>query len=110
MSNILRRPDFEAIADAYVREGMQYLWEYLKLNPLLKGEFEHFELTFNAAVTDVEVNHGFPFRPRDIIVTFNTAGTLTFDYANFTDQFIIFSTTQAGTVRFFGGRYESENV
>lgn len=107
MSRILRRPNFERIEDQYAREGMQYIWEFLKDQPLLRGQWEQFELSFDAAVTNEKINHNLGFVPKDIIITKeDPLGTVTFNFDDFTDQLFDITTTGAVTIRFYGGRYE----
>lgn len=110
MSIPLRRPIFEDIKDQRVRESIQWMYEYLIAEPLLKGKFEHFEVTTRAAVTALKIPHSLGFQPKDILVTSQIGGTATFIYQSFTTQYIVLTTTAAMTVRFFGGSYESENL
>jgi hypothetical protein len=110
MSIPLRRPIFEDIKDERVRESVQWLYEYLIAEPILRGKFEFFEITTKGAVTALKIPHNLGFQPKDIIKTSEIGGTTTFLYSSFTTQYIVITTTAALTVRFFGGTYESENV
>lgn len=110
MASILRRPIFEDIKDERVRESIQWMYEYLISEPLLQGKFDHFEVTTRAAVTNLKVPHNLGFQPKDIIVTSQIGGTATFNYQQFTPQYIVLTTSAAMTVRFFGGTHESENI
>lgn len=108
---VLRRPIFDAIQDPTVRESMQWIYEYLLAIPLLKGNFEHFEVTFSTAVTNEKVNHNLGYAPKDIIVTSQIgAGVATFNYSRFDENFLDITTTGAVVVRFFGGTYEPSNI
>lgn len=110
--SILRRPVFEAIEDERVREALQWMWEYLKAEPLLQGEFQHFELNFTAAVVNQMIPHRLGFVPRDIIETSTIgSGTITFNMSSFTSDAISVTTTGPVRVRFFGGSYSgSDNL
>ena len=106
-STAFRRPPFDLIKDQYTREGFQYLYDYLQAQPLLQGEFQHFELTFDNAVTNEKVTHSLGFSPSDIIITSSIgAGAVTFNYDEFTETTLDITTSGAVVVRFFGGRYE----
>jgi hypothetical protein len=111
MGQILRKPLFDQIKDENVRDAVQWIWDYLSSVPMLRGQFEHFSLTFTRAVTNEKINHSLGFSPSDIIVTSSIgAGAVTFNYSQFTEDVISLTTTGAVTVRFFGGRYESSNL
>lgn len=110
MSIPLRRPVFDAIDDQRVRESIQWMYEYLIAEPILRGKFEFFEFSVGGAVTALKIPHNLGFRPKDIIKTSEIGGAATFLFDQFTPQYIVLTTTAATTVRFFGGTYESENV
>ena len=93
MSGVLRRPIFEEIEDERVRESIQWLYEYLKQEALLRGKFDFFNITTKAAVTDLKIPHNLGFRPKDIIKTSEIGGTATFIYNQFTPQYIVLTTT-----------------
>ena len=108
---VFRRPVFEAMTDERVREALQWLYEYILQQPILQGNFQFFELTFDRAETNIQIPHQLALVPKDIIQTSISDGaTVTFNYDNFTSTYIELSTSGACTVRFFGGLYESENV
>ena len=111
MSSILRTPNFAEIEDRFIRESLQYLFEFLNEQPLLRGQWEQFEFTFDNAVTNEKVNHNLGFTPKDIIITKeSTAGAVTFNFDQFTDQLFDITTSGAVTIRFFGGRYEPSDL
>jgi hypothetical protein len=107
----LRRPVLEEIKDERVREAVQWLYDFLSEQPLLNGQFEHFNLDFDGTLTNEKISHSLGFAPYDIIVTRTTgSGTITFNYDRFDDKFIDITTTGPVSVRFFGGRYEPSNI
>lgn len=95
------------IADLFTRQNFERLDRFLQAEPLLRGNFKFFELTFSAAVTNHSVRHGLSFRPLDVIQTYKTDGiTVTFIPDSFTESVIKLTTSGACTVRAFIGRYE----
>ena len=110
MSSILRRPVLEEIEDERVREALQWMYEYLKQEAILRGKFNFFAITTKNAVTGLKIPHNLGFQPKDILKTSEIGGTATFLYNQFTPQYIVLTTSAAMTVRFFGGSYESENI
>lgn len=102
------KPD-SANFNQMVQDNFRTLEDYLKKEPFLNGEFNHYELSFDAAVTNQKFQHRLTFVPKDIIQTFLTEGiTLTWKYNSFDASTIEFSTNGACTVRFFVGRYRKE--
>lgn len=94
------------IDDQYVQQNFFRLQKFFQAVPFFKGEFKHFELNFDRALTGQKVSHGLGFKPFDVIITYVTGpGTLTFDYANFDDKNIVVTTTGACKVRAFIGAY-----
>jgi len=110
MTTVLRRPVFEEIEDERVREAVQWFYDYLKQESLLRGKFQFFNITTKNAVTALKIPHNLGFQPKDIIKTSEIGGTATFLYNQFTPKYIVLTTSAAMTVRFFGGSYESENI
>lgn len=99
-----RRPVFEAIDDEPTREALQWLYEYILQQSLLKANLQLFELTFSRAETTLDVPHNLGLVPRDIIPTYWTDGvTVTFNRDRFTSTTFNITTSAAGTVRFLGG-------
>jgi hypothetical protein len=110
MTTPLRKPIFEDIKDQRVRESLQWMYEYMLAEPLLKGKFDFFEITTKGAVTALKIPHNLGFLPKDIIKTSEIGGTTAFLYSQFTTQYVVITTSAALTVRFYGGSYESENL
>jgi hypothetical protein len=101
---------YKDIHDRFIRENWKRLNLFLQEVTILKGQFEFFELTFDAAVTNDRVGHGLGFEPLDVIQTSITgAGAITFNYSLFDGEFIDVTTTGACVVRCFIGRYEEES-
>lgn len=105
----MRRPlnmilDF--IEDRYVREALENLTQYLRKEPFIDTEWQFFEKEYTAAITDDQIAHTLGGVPKDIILTSKIgAGSVTFEYEDFTKNFIVVSTTGAATIRFFAGTY-----
>lgn len=97
------------IKDPFVQENFKKLDEFFRANPLLNGDFKHFEIILDDAVADYNFKHNLNFVPKDLIQTFLTDGiTLTWNFDDFTNTDISFTTSGACTVRFFLGRYRKE--
>lgn len=99
------------IEDAKLQENFRRLQNFLNgETPILQGEWKFFEQVFLGAVTNFKLRHGLGFVPKDIIQTSKIgAGNVTFDYANFTKDHIILTTTGPCSFRFFAGRYEERS-
>jgi hypothetical protein len=105
----LRKPLVELIQDVNIRESLQWIYEYLSDISLLRGQFQHFEITFPAAKTDEKIPHKLGFVPTDVILTsVKGAGTPTFTYGDFDKTYLVISTSDECVIRFFAGRYENE--
>jgi hypothetical protein len=86
------------IDDQVVRENFRRIEEFLNLETKLAG-FVHIDVSVSSAVTEKRVAHNLGFKPMDLIRTRITgSGDLTFNYLDFNDRTITFSTT--GPVRF----------
>lgn len=102
------RPDliFKDIKEPWTRENFYRLDKFLRQFPLFKGNWAFFTFSFDGAVTDQELYHGFKFIPTDIIQTSLIGpGQLTWNYADFTREKLSVTTTGACTVRAFIGAY-----
>lgn len=99
-----RRPVFEAIEDEKVRESLQWMYEYILSQAILKGNLQVFELTFGRAETTLDIPHNLGLVPRDVIPTYWTDGvTVTFNRDRFTSTTFNITTSAAATVRFLAG-------
>ena len=107
ISKQLRRPNFEQIEDVWVREGIQYLYERLLAEVIVKSSFSFFEYTFTDAVTDEQVRHNLGFIPKDIIVSGVNpqSGAFTYKAELSTTSTLTVSTSGACVVRLFMGNY-----
>lgn len=94
----------------FIQENFILLRDFLKDQVFLNGEFKHYELVFDRAVTNLSFPHRLTFVPKDIIQTFVTEGvTVTWKYNSFDRTNIVFSTSASCTLRFFVGRYQKES-
>lgn len=108
MSVKIRIPPYERLQDPVARECFQWIIDYVQQVPLLQGTFDHFELTFLKAETELLIPHNLGFMPQDIITTSTIGGTVTFVYQKFTTTNLCITTSAATVVRFFAGRYKKE--
>lgn len=97
----------DKIVDENVRDSFQGVEEYLQSQVILQGQWEFFELNFEAAVTNFKWPHQFNFVPQDVILTGSQGDqrfTFNFELFDFTNLDI----TVSGPVklRFLAGRYE----
>lgn len=84
--------NYEIIQDAFSSED------------ILKFDWIFVTFTTTAAVTNFRVPHSANFVPTDIIST-RSEGGISFNYSQFTDKFLIVTTTGAATFRGLIGRY-----
>jgi hypothetical protein len=97
------------IDDQYVQQNFFRLQKFFEKFPFFRGEFKHFEFTFDRALTSQKVSHGLGYKPFDVIQTFITGpGTLTWEYENFDDKSLVVTTTGACKVRAFIGAYRED--
>lgn len=95
------------IQDPKVREALTLLYEELRRFPLIRGNFNFFEITFDGAVDDFVFYHRLGFKPLDIITTHvSNDAAVVWDYESFTKDKLIMTVSDACTVRAFIGRYE----
>jgi hypothetical protein len=94
-----------AVDDLLSRDNFELIKEFLDNIPFSHFKGKHVEYSVSAAGT-WNVPHHLGFAPLDVITTFNTAGSLTWNYASFSKTHIDFTTTSAGTVRAFIGTYK----
>jgi len=100
----LKLPLLEQITDEHVRQSLEYLRDFITSESVLKGEFKHFEITFNGSETKV-FPHGLGFLPKDVIQTSLVGtSTITYNYSAFTKDNISITSTAACVIRFFVGR------
>ncbi len=98
------------VKDEIAQENFRRLFDFLKANALLAGQFELLEFSTKGAVTDLKVPHGLGIVPVDVIETSNLgSGLVTYMYNEFARDFIKITTTGPVTVRAFIGRYDRGN-
>lgn len=96
------------IEDEYVKQNFERISLILNNFALLRGEWQFFELTFAASVSNFRFEHNLGFKPKDVLVTSQIgAGSATFNYSLFTSTHIDISTSGAVVVRFFAGSYSN---
>lgn len=94
------------VEDQVVRENLQRIQDYLKLEAKLEG-FAHVDISVSGAVTGHKVSHGLGFVPKDVITTYQSgAGALTWNYSQFDKNFLNLTTTGPVRVRAFVGSYK----
>jgi len=98
------------IKDESTQQALENLQDYLDVQAFIKPEWQFFERDFAAAVTNERIKHTLGGLPKDIILTSKIgAGSVTFEYEDFTKDFIIVSTSGAAKIRFFVGTYVKGN-
>jgi len=101
------------IEDLYVQQNMKAISDIFSNNPFLKGQWRFLTFEVKTTGTNIKLAHNFNFTPSDVIVTSIINGTITFKYASFDKDFLIFDatvTTAPMTVRALIGRYTEETV
>lgn len=105
--NYLKPLSLEDLEDPDIRENFKRLQDYLKAEPVLKGQFNFFEIKVDSAVTLQKFAHNLGFAPQDVIQTsIIGTGQLTWNYENFDRNYIVFTTTGPCKVRVFVGNYQ----
>lgn len=95
------------LSDPWVRENFWRLDKFFKAQPLFKGVFKFFELTFPAAVVAQRIPHGLGLKPLDVIQTSSIGtGVITWLYPDFTTTDLFVTTTGPVVVRAFVGSYK----
>lgn len=101
------------IEDPYVQQNMKAIGDVFSNNPFLKGQWRFLTFEVKTTGTNIKLAHNFNFTPSDVIVTSVINGTITFKYASFDKDFLVFDatvTTAPMTVRAMIGRYTEETV
>lgn len=89
-----------------IKQNFELVQSKFKDQKLLM-EWEFFDISFDAAVTDRMFKHNLGYQPKDVLVTRLTGpGALTFEYDKFNQSFIKITTTGACRARFFVGTYK----
>jgi hypothetical protein len=95
------------VENEYSQENFKRLQDFINGQPLMKGIFKFFEITYPAAASFEGFTHGLGFQPKDVIMTSVTGGaTVTWHYENFDSEKVYITTSTGTTIRVFIGRYE----
>ncbi len=97
------------IADKLVRQNFDRLAEYIRSDPLRKGNFTFREIPFTGTgfPKTVVLAHNLSFIPKDVLQLYvSNAATLVWNYDSFTRTHLSVTVSAACTARFFVGRYE----
>jgi hypothetical protein len=93
------------IEDELVRENFRRIEEFLSKESKLAG-FVHMDIAVDRAVTKQKAHHGLGFVPLDVIRTRITgSGDLIFNYSDFDEKTITFTTDGPVRLRAFVGTY-----
>lgn len=96
----------ENVQDPLAKENFRKLNNTISSDPLMKSDFKFFEIVVPRAVADFTYRHGLQLKPKDVIVTSSIGpGDIFFHYEKFDDTNIMFTTTDACTIRCFIGAY-----
>jgi len=92
------------IEDVETRENFKKLSDVFETNPIFNTNWRLYDLEFTAAETRT-IYHKLGYRPIDLIETFKTgAGSVSYNFDNFTNEVISVTSTGAARVRFIIGR------
>jgi hypothetical protein len=99
----------DSIEDINVREAFRELLDALQQSPFLKGKWTFKEVTVGASVANKRVPHNLGFKPKDAVVI-SKSGTadVFFNFDEFDETYVDFTTSDATTVRFWVGTYNEE--
>lgn len=98
------------LEDENTQDALENLQDFLAGQPFIEPEWQFYEREYTSAVTDAQIKHTLGGVPKDIILTSKIgAGSVTFEYEDFTKDFIVVSTTGAAKIRFFAGTFVKGN-
>lgn len=101
----------DRIEDKTVQDCLLGIREFVLEQSVLLGEFEFYEITFTAAVTNFKYPHGKKFTPKDVIQTSKTGvGSVTFNYTLFDGTNFDITTSGACVVRFLAGNISTRSA
>lgn len=96
----------KGIVEKLVRDNFETVQKTINDEPILRGNFKHFEITVNRQVDNLRYKHTLGFTPRDVITTYvSDQESVIWNYSSFTSQFLDITTSGACTIRAFIGRY-----
>lgn len=104
------RNDLNGVQDVAVRVALQEIHDFLHSHDLLRGVFR--KVTYEAAAAGTHsVEHGLPFQPCDIWVSFTEgANNVTIDYESITDSSFSITTTGGGKIKLIAGNITDFDV
>jgi hypothetical protein len=97
------------IEDPVIRDNFFRVREFLRDELFGKFIGRHMSLTVSAAVTNERVPHRLGFKPEDVILTYCSANSVTFNYSLFDNLYMDFTTTGACTFRFYIGSHKEQD-
>lgn len=98
------------VQDPIVQENFKRIERAFETQKMLKGAWQFFDLSFDAAVSSKPFAHGFKFIPKDVMQTYvSGAGTVTWEFDKFDQNFIYVTTTGPVKVRAFIGLYNERS-
>lgn len=98
---------YKDIKDPSTGESFARIESQWNEEPLLKGRFQFREFSLSSPTypATVSVPHKLLFVPRDILETSRIGGTVTWNYAKFTQTALVATISAAAVVRCFIGTY-----
>lgn len=112
MTTRLKALLLESIQDNFVKQSFEFLRDFIQDDSILRGQFRHFEKTFDKNETLV-IPHNLGFVPKDVIQTYlSGTGAIVYNYTAFTKDNISITISGGPTaaspliVRFYLGRHE----
>lgn len=95
----------EDIEDEKVRENFKTLRDLYEKDQLWVREFVPVEVNVDGATSEGRIAHTFGAIPTDLIQTWKEGtGSITWEYGQFTDKVLVYTTTGACKVRALIGR------
>jgi hypothetical protein len=99
-------PFTSEILDRMTRRNFEGLEQNLRAQEVAKFDWKKMDIEVPAASTNLLIAHDLGYVPQDVIVTRQTGtGAITFLYEDFTDKFLVVTTTGPVTVRALVGAY-----
>lgn len=107
----------ENIGDRVVQDNLLKITEFLSRNPFSFGDFRDYTITFTKSGGETKViPHKLGFQPNCVFQVFlskyldTSAGTVTWNYDSFTDEFISVTNSGVGVLRAIIGRISSSGA
>lgn len=95
--------NLDKITDKALRENLETIANEFQFNPFLNGSFNHFEIETSVANTNYLFRHALGFAPKDVWITFVSAGTASINYNKVDKNNIGLNISGPCTVRFIAG-------